>query len=56
MIDELCNVFCATNMEQVLRRFGKVTARDKTRSCDFYGVTQPEYNPAKRKARGVWYA
>jgi hypothetical protein len=54
VIDELCNVFCATNMEQVLRHFGKVTARQDP-FLHFYEVFLAEYNPAKRKARGVWY-
>ncbi len=54
VIDELCDVFCATNMEQVLRHFGKVTARQDP-FLHFYEVFLAEYNPAKRKARGVWY-
>lgn len=36
IVDELCNVFCATNMEQVLRHFGKVTARQEP-FLHFYG-------------------
>lgn len=54
VIDELCNVFCATDMGQVLRHFGKVTARQDP-FLHFYEVFLAEYNPAKRKARGVWY-
>lgn len=54
VIDELCDVFLATNMEQVLRHFGKVTARQDP-FLHFYEVFLAEYNPAKRKARGVWY-
>ena len=54
VIDELCNVFLATNMEQVLRHFGKITARQDP-FLHFYEVFLAEYNPAKRKARGVWY-
>jgi hypothetical protein len=54
VIDELCDVFRATNMEQVLRHFGKVTARQDP-FLHFYEVFLAEYNPAKRKARGVWY-
>ncbi|MGE0720544.1 MAG: hypothetical protein AB7K85_02655 [Novosphingobium sp.] len=52
VIDELCDVFLATNMEQVLRHFGKVTARQDP-FLHFYEVFLAEYNPAKRKARGV---
>ncbi len=54
VIDELCNVFCATDMAQVLRHFGKVTARQDP-FLHFYEVFLAAYNPAKRKARGVWY-
>lgn len=54
VIDELCNVFCATNMAKVLANFGKVTARQDP-FLHFYEVFLAEYNPAKRKARGVWY-
>lgn len=54
VIDELCNVFCATNMDKVLRNFGKVTARQDP-FLHFYEDFLAEYNPAKRKARGVWY-
>ena len=54
VIDELCNVFLAVNMGEVLKHFGKVTAR-KDPFLHFYEVFLAEYNPAKRKARGVWY-
>jgi len=54
VIDELCNVFCATNMIKVLANFGKVTAHQDP-FLHFYEVFLAEYNPAKRKARGVWY-
>ncbi|NOW44536.1 putative helicase [Novosphingobium sp. SG751A] len=54
VIDELCNVFCATNMERVLRNFGRITARQDP-FLHFYEDFLAEYNPAKRKARGVWY-
>lgn len=54
VIDELCNVFFATNMAKVLANFGKVTARQDP-FLHFYEVFLAEYNPAKRKARGVWY-
>ena len=54
VVDDLCAVFLATNMEQVLRHFGKVTERQDP-FLHFYEVFLAEYNPAKRKARGVWY-
>lgn len=54
VIDELCNVFCATDIERVMANFGRVTAR-KDPFLHFYEDFLAEYNPAKRKARGVWY-
>ena len=54
VIDELCNVFLAANMGEVLKHFGKLTARQDP-FLHFYEVFLAEYNPAKRKARGVWY-
>ena len=54
VIDELCSVFCATNMDKVLANFGKITAKSDP-FLHFYENFLAEYNPAKRKARGVWY-
>ncbi|MDF8332016.1 type ISP restriction/modification enzyme [Novosphingobium cyanobacteriorum] len=54
VIDELCNVFLAVNMGEVLKHFGKITARQDP-FLHFYEVFLAEYNPDKRKARGVWY-
>ena len=54
VIDELCNVFQATHMAEVLKHFGKITARQDP-FLHFYEVFLAEYNPAKRRARGVWY-
>lgn len=54
VIDELCNLFAATNMPKVLANFGKVTAGQDP-FLHFYEVFLAEYNPTKRKARGVWY-
>nr|WP_047165394.1 type ISP restriction/modification enzyme [Sphingomonas sp. Y57] len=54
VIDELCHVFCSTDMDRVLRNFGKITARQDP-FLHFYEDFLAEYNPAKRKARGVWY-
>ena len=54
VVDELCHVFCATDMDRVLRHFGKITARQDP-FLHFYEDFLAEYNPAKRKARGVWY-
>lgn len=54
VIDELCEVFRATNMTKVLSNFGRSTSRQDP-FLHFYEVFLAEYNPAKRKARGVWY-
>ena len=54
VVDDLCEVFRATDMEQVLRHFGKVTKRQDP-FLHFYENFLAEYNPKKRKARGVWY-
>lgn len=54
VVDDLCAVFLATDMGEVLRHFGKVTARQDP-FLHFYENFLAEYNPAKRKARGVWY-
>lgn len=54
VIDDLCAVFRATDMESVLRHFGKVSAKQDP-FLHFYEVFLAEYNPQKRKARGVWY-
>lgn len=54
VIDDLCAVFLATDMDEVLKDFGKVTGRMDP-FLHFYEDFLAEYNPAKRKARGVWY-
>lgn len=54
VVDDLCAVFLATDMERVLRHFGKATRRNDP-FLHFYEDFLAEYNPAKRKARGVWY-
>ena len=54
VIDELCGVFIAADLPKILRNFGKFTGR-KDPFLHFYETFLAEYNPAKRKARGVWY-
>lgn len=54
MIDDLCNIFLATSLHDLLKDFGKFTARNDP-FLHFYETFLAEYNPAKRKARGVWY-
>ncbi len=54
MIDDLCAIFLATSLADLLKDFGKFTARNDP-FLHFYETFLAEYNPAKRKARGVWY-
>lgn len=54
VIDELCDVFRAADLHHILRDFGKFTARNDP-FLHFYETFLAEYNPSKRKARGVWY-
>jgi Type ISP C-terminal specificity domain/N-6 DNA Methylase len=54
MIDDLCEVFCACDVGALMQDFGKFTARNDP-FLHFYETFLAEYNPAKRKARGVWY-
>jgi predicted helicase len=54
VIDELCGVFIAADLPKILKNFGKFTGRNDP-FLHFYETFLAEYNPAKRKARGVWY-
>ncbi len=54
IVDELCDVFRATDLNAILENFGKFTARNDP-FLHFYETFLAEYNPKKRKARGVWY-
>ena len=54
IVDETCDVFRATDLHAILENFGKFTARNDP-FLHFYETFLAEYNPKKRKARGVWY-
>ena len=54
IVDELCEVFKATNLHDILADFGKFTARNDP-FLHFYETFLAQYNPKKRKSRGVWY-
>jgi hypothetical protein len=54
VIDELCEVLRACDLHLLMQDFGKWTARNDP-FLHFYETFLAEYNPAKRKARGVWY-
>jgi hypothetical protein len=54
IVDDLALVFQATNAHKLMQGFGKLTGR-KDPFLHFYETFLAAYNPAKRKARGVWY-
>ncbi len=54
LIDELADVFRACDMSQIMRGFGSLTGKEDP-FLHFYETFLAEYNPTKRKARGVWY-
>jgi hypothetical protein len=53
-IDDLCQIFRACDVRELMQDFGKWTARNDP-FLHFYETFLAEYNPAKRRARGVWY-
>lgn len=53
-VDNLADVFRATNVEALLRNFGKST-QTQDPIIHFYETFLAEYDPKLRKARGVWY-
>jgi len=54
IIDELAAVFQAANVAKIMEGFGKLTGQ-RDPFLHFYETFLAAYNPAKRKARGVWY-
>lgn len=54
IIDDLADIFQATDMVKVMAGFGSLTKRQDP-FIHFYEDFLSEYNPAKRKSRGVWY-
>ncbi|MCF6271384.1 MAG: DUF559 domain-containing protein [Melioribacteraceae bacterium] len=53
-VDNLADVFRATNVEELLKNFGKSTQTNDP-IIHFYETFLSEYDPKLRKARGVWY-
>lgn len=53
-VDNLADVFRATNVEALLKNFGKST-QAKDPIIHFYETFLAEYDPKLRKTRGVWY-
>lgn len=54
IVDELCDVFRATDVKKMLGSFNKGTGRSDP-YLHFYETFLGQYNPQKKKARGVWY-
>ena len=54
IIDDLAQVFQAADVHKLMEGFGKLTGKDDP-FLHFYETFLAAYNPAKRKARGVWY-
>ena len=54
IIDDLARVFRACKMEDLMEGFGQLTGRNDP-FLHFYETFLAAYNPAKRKARGIWY-
>ncbi len=53
-VDNLADVFRATNIEELLKNFGKST-QTQDPIIHFYETFLGEYDTKLRKARGVWY-
>ena len=54
IVDALADIFRATNIEELLKDFGKSTHQHDP-MIHFYETFLTEYDPALRKSRGVWY-
>lgn len=54
IIDSLAEIFLATDIKKLLKGFSVKTGMDDP-IIHFYETFLGEYNPALRKARGVWY-
>lgn len=54
IVDSLVEIFLACNVEEILKNYGKTTKMEDP-IIHFYETFLSEYDPALRKARGVWY-
>lgn len=54
IVDELVNIFLATDVAQIMKSFGRSTKQEDP-VVHFYETFLASYNPALRKKRGVWY-
>ncbi len=54
IVEELVTIFLASDVSNIMKNFGKSTKQEDP-VVHFYETFLGEYNPALRKARGVWY-
>lgn len=54
IVDDLVQIFLATDVAQIMRNFGKSTKQDDP-IIHFYETFLAAYDPSLRKSRGVWY-
>jgi predicted helicase len=54
IVEELVQVFLATDVAKIMKNFGRST-RQQDPVVHFYETFLAEYDPKLRKARGVWY-
>jgi type I restriction-modification system DNA methylase subunit len=54
IVDSLVEIFLACNVEEILKNYGKATKMENP-IIHFYETFLSAYDPALRKARGVWY-
>ncbi|WP_420935159.1 type ISP restriction/modification enzyme [Alteromonas sp. A081] len=54
IIDDLADIFRATDVSSIMNSFGKLSGRSDP-FVHFYETFLSAYNPDKRKAKGVWY-
>ncbi|HPS13884.1 MAG TPA: N-6 DNA methylase, partial [Prolixibacteraceae bacterium] len=54
IVDSLVEIFLACNVEEILKNYGTATKMEDP-IIHFYETFLSEYDPALRKARGVWY-
>jgi predicted helicase len=54
IVDNLVEIFLASNVEEILKGYGKSTQTEDP-IIHFYETFLSEYDPKLRKARGVWY-
>lgn len=54
IVDALCEVYRATDLQKILKDFGSATGQNDP-MLHFYETFLAEYDPKLRKARGVWY-